>query len=50
MVAIGLRKPYAKTKIVESCTCVMYIDCRWLLLMGSKYPEHISKIRITNHD
>jgi hypothetical protein len=26
MVAIGLRKPYAKKKVGESCTCMMFID------------------------
>ncbi len=26
MVALGLRRPYAKTKVGESCTCLMLID------------------------
>jgi hypothetical protein len=26
MVAIGLCKPYAKTKVGESCTCMIFID------------------------
>jgi hypothetical protein len=30
MAAIGLRKPYAKTKVGESCTCMMFIDHRIL--------------------
>ncbi len=25
-VGIGLQKPYTKTKVGESCTCVMFID------------------------
>ncbi len=33
MVAKGLRKPYAKTKVVESCTCMIFID----LLMAVDY-------------
>jgi hypothetical protein len=32
--AMGLKKPYARTKVGESCTCVMFIDltdgsCNW---------------------
>jgi hypothetical protein len=50
MVTIGLWKPYAKTKVGESCTCSMYWPCRWLLIMdwntwniflGSKYETII---------
>jgi hypothetical protein len=26
IVAIGLQKPYAKMKVVQSCTCMMFID------------------------
>jgi hypothetical protein len=26
MVAIGLQKPYAKTKVCKSCTGIMFID------------------------
>jgi hypothetical protein len=26
MEAIGLRRPFAKMKVAESCTCVMFID------------------------
>jgi hypothetical protein len=26
IISIDLRKPYAKTKVGESCTCMMFID------------------------
>jgi hypothetical protein len=26
MVAIGLRKPYAKTEVGDSCTCMMFMN------------------------
>ncbi len=26
LVAIGLQQPYAKTKVGESCSCMMFID------------------------
>ncbi len=44
MMAIGLQKPYAKMKVGESCTCMIFIDLKILdddgksfLVMGLKY-------------
>ncbi len=55
VLVIGLRKPYAKTKVGESCTCtwcLLTLDCRCVgyFFMESKYLEHISWIRILNNN
>jgi hypothetical protein len=51
-VAIGLPKPFAKTEVGTSCTCMRFVDLRRddksYFLTGSKYPEYISSMRTHN--
>jgi hypothetical protein len=54
MVAIGLQKPYARTKVGESCTCMLFdvltqsmvigdrIDT-WITFSGSEYRTIIEQ-------
>ncbi len=38
MVAIGLQKPYAKTKVGKPCTCMMFIDSTDVVVNGINIP------------
>jgi hypothetical protein len=54
LVAIGLKKPYAKTDAGESCACVdvflLSVAGVGYFFTGLKYLEYNSRIRIRNND
>jgi hypothetical protein len=39
MAAIGLQKPYAKTKVGKSCTCMMAVD-KGIKIPGIHFQDH----------